>query len=143
MVISPEDCWKLRQLCRRFRVLVKGGRNAGKTTTFEKMTDSEEAAKPEIRDEVRSDMTPTEIQGILTDNAMPFETPVSSSAHVTYRSDIPIVLCNYSVLFLLSNVREFYARAIELKRIVVGDLVQIHTRIEGRLRLLMLVKVAR
>jgi GTPase SAR1 family protein len=37
-------------LCERFRVLIIGRRNAGKTTILEKMTGSEEGAKPEIRD---------------------------------------------------------------------------------------------
>ena len=44
---SPED---LRKLCPRFRVLIIGRRNAGKTTILEKMTGSEEGAKPVIRD---------------------------------------------------------------------------------------------
>jgi GTPase SAR1 family protein len=47
MDASPED---LRRLCGRFRVLIIGRRNAGKTTILEKMTGSEEGAKPEIRD---------------------------------------------------------------------------------------------
>ena len=38
------------QLCDRFRVLIMGRRNAGKTTILEKITDSEVGAKPEIRD---------------------------------------------------------------------------------------------
>ena len=40
----------LRELCPRFRVLIMGRRNAGKTTLLEKMTASEVGAKPEIRD---------------------------------------------------------------------------------------------
>jgi len=40
----------LRLLCKRFRVLIIGRRNAGKTTILEKMTGSEVGAKPEIRD---------------------------------------------------------------------------------------------
>ena len=49
MDVSPED---LRQLCRdRFRVLVIGRRNAGKTTILEKMTGNEEGAVPEIRNQ--------------------------------------------------------------------------------------------
>ncbi|KAF8502140.1 hypothetical protein F5888DRAFT_1669530, partial [Russula emetica] len=47
MDISSED---LSGLCKRFRVLIMGRRNAGKTTILEKMTGSEEGAKPEIRD---------------------------------------------------------------------------------------------
>jgi GTPase SAR1 family protein len=47
MDISPED---LRQVCKRFRVLIIGRRNAGKTTILEKMTGSDEGAKPQIRD---------------------------------------------------------------------------------------------
>jgi len=47
MDVAPE---KLRELCPRFRVLIMGRRNAGKTTLLEKMTASEEGAKPEIRD---------------------------------------------------------------------------------------------
>ena len=46
MDVSSED---LRRLCDRFRVLIIGRRNAGKTTIIEKMTGSEEGAKPEIR----------------------------------------------------------------------------------------------
>ena len=45
--ISSED---LNRLCNRFRVLIIGRRNAGKTTILENMTGSEEGAKPEIRD---------------------------------------------------------------------------------------------
>jgi ABC-type branched-subunit amino acid transport system ATPase component len=41
----------INRLCNRFRVLVIGRRNAGKTTILENMTGSEEGAKPEIRDE--------------------------------------------------------------------------------------------
>ncbi len=48
--ILPED---LRGLCKRFRVLIIGRRNAGKTTILEKMTGSEEGAIPEIRDQGR------------------------------------------------------------------------------------------
>ncbi|KAF8492159.1 hypothetical protein F5888DRAFT_1731327, partial [Russula emetica] len=40
----------LSRLCDRFRVLIMGRRNAGKTTILEKMSGSEEGAKPEIRD---------------------------------------------------------------------------------------------
>ena len=40
----------LSRLCDRFRVLIIGRRNAGKTTILEKMTGSEEGVKPEIRD---------------------------------------------------------------------------------------------
>jgi GTPase SAR1 family protein len=40
----------LSRLCNRFRVLIIGRRNAGKTTILEKMTGSEVGAKPEIRD---------------------------------------------------------------------------------------------
>ncbi|KAF8498202.1 hypothetical protein F5888DRAFT_1923063 [Russula emetica] len=47
MDISPED---LSRVCNRFRVLIIGRRNAGKTTILEKMTGSDEGAKPEIRD---------------------------------------------------------------------------------------------
>ena len=47
MDLSSED---LNRLCDRFRVLIIGRRNAGKTTILEKMTGSEEGAKPEIRD---------------------------------------------------------------------------------------------
>ncbi|KAF8503439.1 hypothetical protein F5888DRAFT_1662083 [Russula emetica] len=42
---------ELNRLCKRFRVLIIGRRNAGKTTILEKMTGSEVGAKPEIRDE--------------------------------------------------------------------------------------------
>jgi GTPase SAR1 family protein len=45
--ISSED---ISRLCNRFRVLIIGRRNAGKTTILEKMTGSEVGAKPEIRD---------------------------------------------------------------------------------------------
>ena len=48
MDVSPED---LKRVCKRFRVLIMGRRNAGKTTILEKMTGSEAGAKPEIRDE--------------------------------------------------------------------------------------------
>jgi GTPase SAR1 family protein len=41
----------LSRLCDRFRVLIIGRRNAGKTTILEKMTGSEVGAKPEIHDE--------------------------------------------------------------------------------------------
>ena len=47
MELSSSD---LDVLCNRFRVLIIGRRNAGKTTILEKMTGSEEGAKPEIRD---------------------------------------------------------------------------------------------
>ena len=45
--ISSED---IRYLCRRFRVLIIGRRNAGKTTILEKMTGSDVGAKPVIHD---------------------------------------------------------------------------------------------
>jgi hypothetical protein len=45
MDVSPED---LRQVCDRFRVLIIGRQNAGKTTILEKMTGSEEGAMPEF-----------------------------------------------------------------------------------------------
>jgi hypothetical protein len=45
--VSSKD---LDQLCNRFRVLIIGRRNAGKTTILENMTGSKEGAKPEIRD---------------------------------------------------------------------------------------------
>ncbi len=48
MDVSPKD---LRRLCKRFRVLIIGRRNAGKTTILEKMTGSEEGAMPEIRNQ--------------------------------------------------------------------------------------------
>jgi hypothetical protein len=41
---------ELHHVCKRFRVLIIGRRNAGKTTILEKMTGSEVGAKPEIRD---------------------------------------------------------------------------------------------
>ena len=44
---SSED---FKRVCDRFRVLIIGRRNAGKTTILEKMTGSEVGAKPEIRD---------------------------------------------------------------------------------------------
>ncbi len=44
---SSED---ISRFCGRFRVLIIGRRNAGKTTILEKMTGSEVGAKPEIRD---------------------------------------------------------------------------------------------
>jgi hypothetical protein len=47
MDLSPGD---LDRLCNRFRVLIIGRRNAGKTTILEKMAGSEEGAEPEIRD---------------------------------------------------------------------------------------------
>jgi GTPase SAR1 family protein len=47
MDISPEE---LSRVCERFRVLIIGRRNAGKTTILEKMTGSDEGAKPQIRD---------------------------------------------------------------------------------------------
>jgi GTPase SAR1 family protein len=47
MEISSED---LSRVCNRFRVLIIGRRNAGKTTILEKMTGSDEGAKPQIRD---------------------------------------------------------------------------------------------
>ena len=48
MDVSPET---LKQVCKRYRVLIIGRRNAGKTTILEKMTGSEAGAEPEIRDE--------------------------------------------------------------------------------------------
>ena len=48
MNLSPEE---LDRLCKRFRVLIIGRRNAGKTTILEKMTGSEAGAEPEIRNE--------------------------------------------------------------------------------------------
>ena len=48
MDVSPET---LKQVCKQFRVLIMGRRNAGKTTILEKMTGNEAGAKPEIRDE--------------------------------------------------------------------------------------------
>ena len=45
---SPEE---LNRLCKRFRVLIIGRRNSGKTTILEKMTGGEAGAEPEIRDE--------------------------------------------------------------------------------------------
>ncbi|KAF8495671.1 hypothetical protein F5888DRAFT_1946930, partial [Russula emetica] len=47
MDISSED---ISRVCKRFRVLIIGRRNAGKTTILEKMTGSDEGAMPEIRD---------------------------------------------------------------------------------------------
>ena len=47
MDVSSEE---IRQVCDRFRVLIIGRRNAGKTTILENMTGSEEGAKPVIRD---------------------------------------------------------------------------------------------
>ena len=47
MDLSSKD---LGRLCKRFRVLIIGRRNAGKTTILEKMTGSEAGDKPEIRD---------------------------------------------------------------------------------------------
>ena len=47
MDVTPEN---LRGICPRFRVLIMGRRNAGKTTLLEKMTASEVGAKPVIRD---------------------------------------------------------------------------------------------
>ena len=47
MDISPKQ---LRKLCPRFRVLIMGRRNAGKTTILEKMTGSDAGVKPEILD---------------------------------------------------------------------------------------------
>ncbi|KAF8495151.1 hypothetical protein F5888DRAFT_583352 [Russula emetica] len=48
MDVSPET---LKEVCKRFRVLIIGRRNAGKTTILEKMTGSEVGVEPEIRDE--------------------------------------------------------------------------------------------
>ena len=48
MDVSPKA---LKRVCKRFRVLIIGRRNAGKTTILEKMTGSEVGAEPEIRDE--------------------------------------------------------------------------------------------
>jgi GTPase SAR1 family protein len=47
MDVTSEE---LHRVCDRFRVLIIGRRNAGKTTILEKMTGSEVGAKPEIRD---------------------------------------------------------------------------------------------
>ena len=47
MDLSSEE---LSRVCDRFRVLIIGRRNAGKTTILEKMTGSEAGAKPQIRD---------------------------------------------------------------------------------------------
>ena len=47
MDTSPEQ---IRRLCPRFRVLIMGRRNAGKTTILEKMSGCEAGVKPEIRD---------------------------------------------------------------------------------------------
>ena len=47
MDLSSEE---LSLVCDRFRVLIIGRRNAGKTTILEKMTGSEAGTKPEIRD---------------------------------------------------------------------------------------------
>jgi hypothetical protein len=47
MDISSEE---ITRLCDRFRVLIIGRRNAGKTTILEKMTGSEVGAKPVIHD---------------------------------------------------------------------------------------------
>jgi GTPase SAR1 family protein len=47
MELSSEE---LNLVCNRFRVLIIGRRNAGKTTILEKMTGSEVGAKPRIRD---------------------------------------------------------------------------------------------
>ena len=44
--VSSEE---IRRVIDRFRVLIIGRRNAGKTTILEKMTGSEEGAKPRIR----------------------------------------------------------------------------------------------
>ena len=48
----PEDISseEIRYLCRRFRVLIIGRRNAGKTTILEKMTGSDVGVKPVIHD---------------------------------------------------------------------------------------------
>jgi hypothetical protein len=46
--VSSEE---ISRFCERFRVLIIGRRNAGKTTILEKMTGSEVGTKPEIRDE--------------------------------------------------------------------------------------------
>ena len=46
MDVTSED---LHRVCKRFRVLIIGQWNAGKTTILGKMTGSEEGAKPEIR----------------------------------------------------------------------------------------------
>ena len=48
MDISREE---LHRLCKRFRVLIVGRRNAGKAAILEKMTGSEAGTAPEIRDE--------------------------------------------------------------------------------------------
>jgi hypothetical protein len=41
---------EISRLCKRFRVLIIGRRNAGKTTILEKMTGSDAGAKSVIRD---------------------------------------------------------------------------------------------
>ena len=46
MDLSSQD---FDRLCNRFRVLIIGRRNAGKTTILEKITSSDEGTKPEIR----------------------------------------------------------------------------------------------
>ena len=50
MDIPSDD---LSRLYKRFRVLIIGRRDAGKTTVLEKMSGSEVGAKPEIRDKER------------------------------------------------------------------------------------------
>ena len=47
MNLSPEE---LNRLCKRFRVLIIGRRNAGKTTILENMTGSDAGTEPEVRD---------------------------------------------------------------------------------------------
>ena len=46
MDTSPEQ---LRKLCPKFRILIIGRRNAGKTTILENMTGNEPEVEPEIR----------------------------------------------------------------------------------------------
>jgi GTPase SAR1 family protein len=46
MELSSDD---LRYLYKQYRVLIIGRRNAGKTTILEKMTGSDEGARPVIR----------------------------------------------------------------------------------------------
>ena len=47
MNLPPEELYRS---CKRFRVLIIGRPNSGKTTILEKMTGSEAGAEPEIRD---------------------------------------------------------------------------------------------
>jgi hypothetical protein len=62
MDVSSEE---LNRLCPRFRVLIIGRRNAGKTTILEKMTGSDEGAEPIIHDkEGRRVVSPSHISPI-------------------------------------------------------------------------------